>query len=268
MQVYRGMDIGTAKPGLEITNKLPHHLIDIRNPSEQFNAGDFVHESDGLIPSIIARGKIPIVAGGTPFYFRNFIYGLPETPPGNETVRHQIRLDIEKNGLPCAYAELERLDPAAAKKISASDRYRIERALEVIHSSGKPFSTFQISTEERKGYKMLQIGLNRTRDDLYARIKERVIEMFSRGLVKEVAGLMSDGYTASAPGMRGIGYKEFFSMRVMGCVTVDMVRNQIILNSRRYAKRQMTFFRSFLKTSWFHADDISNIEKLVDRFVT
>jgi tRNA dimethylallyltransferase len=267
MQVYRGMDIGTAKPDAQTRKQLPHHLLDVRNPDEQFNAGDFVAEADTLVRQIHARGLIPVISGGTAFYFRNFMYGLPNTPASDAAVRKAVRLEIDRSGLAAAYELLQDLDPVAAERIAKQDRYRIERALEVIRTTGRRFSDYAASTTLRSEFRMLLIGLDRPRDELYARINERVELMFSHGLSDEVTELVSAGYGASDPGMQGIGYRQFQEMASTGCCTLGDVRDAIARDSRRYAKRQLTFFRRFAETQWFHPDELERIRGAIDGFL-
>ena len=266
-QVYRRMDIGTAKPDRDITKDLPHHLIDIRDPNEQYTAGDFVHDADSLIPVIAGRGKIPIISGGTPFYFRNFLFGLPETPSGDPEIRKTVRHLIRDRGLDYAYRELGRVDPESAKRISTKDRYRIERALEVYRSSGRPLSAYRVPTAYREDYRMLLIGLERERQELYESINLRVDRMFEDGLPAEVKKLVSLGHDHDAPGLQGIGYREFFTMRRVGCTTYPDVKKLIARNSRRYAKRQMTFFKRFPDTVWLSPEAFGSIHSLVQEFL-
>lgn len=267
MQAYRGLDVGTAKPDRILRERLAHHLIDIRDPDEQYNAGEFVTAADEIIYDIASRNKIPIVSGGTPFYLRNFIYGLPETPPGDPAVRAQIVSEIERTGLKSAYDYLSAVDPETAAKISPRDTYRVERALEVYRTTGKKLSSFSVSHTRRRVFDMLLIGLDRPRDELNRRIELRAELMFEQGLVSEIASLMRAGYGEDAPGMQGIGYREFFRMRKEGCATLSGVREQIILNTRKYAKRQRTFFNRFPATAWFHPGEVDAISEKVRRFL-
>lgn len=238
MQVYRGMDIGTAKPDAGFLKQIPHHLIDIRNPDEQFHAGDFVTEAERLIPGILARNCLPVISGGTAFYFLNFLYGLPEAPPTNREVAEMIRNEILSGGREYLYEELRRCDPVSAARIPPGDTYRLTRALEVFRGSGRPLSFFSTERAPRTDYDIKVIELIRPRDELYARINRRVDMMFEQGLADEWRRLCRHGYTAEMPGMKAIGYSEFFLSD-----DEDEVRTQIKLHSRRYAKRQMTFFR-------------------------
>lgn len=238
MQVYRGMDIGTAKPDAALREQIPHHLIDIRNPDEQFHAGDFVAEAERLIPEITARGHLPVISGGTAFYFLNFLYGLPPAPPTNRDIAECIQNEILNGGRERLYAELCRCDPVAAARIPIGDTYRLTRALEVYRSCGRPLSSFSTEQVPRNDCDIRIIELTRPRDELYERINRRVENMFEEGLPDEWRRLCSLGYTAGMPGMKAIGYAEFFLSN-----DPNEVKARIQLHSRRYAKRQMTFFQ-------------------------
>ncbi len=262
MQVYRGLDIGTAKPSSEVRTLVPHHLIDILDPSEQYTAGEFVHRAEALIPQIERRGRIPILSGGTAYYFRNFLYGLPETPVANSAVREWLEQRLEIEGLSPLYAELKRVDPEAGERISRGDTYRILRALEVYHTTGRPLSSFPVPLRPRLERPYRLIGLIRDREELYQRIDSRVEEMFRQGLLQEVGRLIASGYGEEDPGMRGIGYREFFLLRRLGCLTLSRVKEEIKKNSRRYAKRQITFFKSIPGVQWVHPDSIRNVKDL------
>ena len=247
MQVYRGMDIGTAKPELELQKILPHHLIDIRNPDEQFNAGDFVRLADKACLDIKGRSALPVILGGTGFYLKNFMYGLPASPPADKALRDTLKKELEENGAEALAGRLRRLDPASAERIHANDAYRLLRALEVCISSGLPLGSFTQGKTLRKAYRFLIVGLHCSREDLYSRINDRCEAMFRRGLSEEVRGLFYKGYTPDDPGLRAIGYREFFvknDSRWSISNDKEGVKALIAQNSRRYAKRQETFFRA------------------------
>ncbi len=266
MQVYRYLDIGTAKPDAVILEKIPHHLIDIVDPDEQFTVGDFVREAERLVAEISERGKIPVISGGTAFYLKTFICGMPETPVGNKEVRKKLKERLFEKGLASMYRQLENVDPLSAGRIRPGDSYRILRALEVYYSTGRPLSSYRRPDEIRRDYDLLMIGLERERADLYGRIERRVDDMFERGLAGEVKGLIEQGYRESDPGMKGIGYREFFEFR-RGCGTLDMVRELIKRNTRRYAKRQITFMKKLKGVFWYHADDEVRILSLIRDFI-
>ncbi|MCX7786215.1 MAG: tRNA (adenosine(37)-N6)-dimethylallyltransferase MiaA [Spirochaetes bacterium] len=262
MQVYKGLDIGTAKPSLEVRSQVPHHLIDILDPREQYTAGEFVHRAEELIPQIDVRGRIPIISGGTAYYFKNFLYGLPETPVANPSVREWLDQRLELEGLPRLYEELKRIDPVAGERISPRDTYRILRALEVYYSTGRALSSYAVPVSPRLGRSYRLIGLIRDRKELYQRIDARVEEMFKQGLPEEVARLIALGYGEEDPGMRGIGYREFFQLGKEGCLTLSQVKTEIQKNSRRYAKRQITFFKSLPGVQWLHPNSIRSLKDL------
>ena len=247
MQVYRGMDIGTAKPSAEEQSKLPHHLIDICDPNEQFTAGDFVRLADEAITGIVQQGALPVVSGGTGFYLKNFITGLPDAPPSDAVIRETLKQELKEKGAAALMEELARCDPQSAGKIHINDEYRLLRALEVQRLSGQPLSSYQVSNPPRSQYRFLVIGLFRPREELYRRIDERCAVMFSRGLGDEVRRLYEKGYTPRDPALRAIGYREFFVEEDGEYrLSQDLAGVQALVaqNSRRYAKRQITFFAS------------------------
>jgi tRNA dimethylallyltransferase len=266
MQVYRHMDIGTAKPSALQRSRLPHHLVDIAEPSQQFNAGEFVKAAEDLIGEIRARGRVPVVSGGTAFYVRSLLYGLPESPPGSPETREALRERERREGQRALYEELCRRDPQAAARIQPNDRYRTTRALEILEATGRSVFSFHWPSGPRPGYSFLLIGLDRERADLYARIEQRVARMFEDGLVAEVKSLLAMGYDREDPGMRGIGYREFFDMQ-RGCMSMAGLREAIARDSRRYAKRQLTFFRAMRGVVWMHPDQTGEIRVRVERFL-
>ncbi|MDR1898434.1 MAG: tRNA (adenosine(37)-N6)-dimethylallyltransferase MiaA [Treponema sp.] len=251
MQVYRGMDIGTAKPDREERERLPHHLIDIRNPDEQFNAGDFVRLASDICLDIRRRGKLPVVSGGTGFYLKNFILGLPAAPPSDPAIRRALKGELRERGAAALMEELERADPVSAGRIHRNDQYRLIRALEVCRLTGRPLSSFAPPGGEegegpRSRFRFLLIALERDRDDLYRRINARCAAMFRRGLAGELRGLWEAGYGPDDPGMRAIGYREFFVEEEPGRYRLSgdiaSVEALVARNSRRYAKRQICYF--------------------------
>ena len=267
MQVYRGMDIGTAKPDAAFLSRVKHHLIDIREPGEQFHAGDFVALADSLVSEISGRGRLPVICGGTGFYFKNFIYGLPEAPPSDEFVRRRLQTELEEEGIAPLLKRLEAADPVSASRINKNDYYRILRALEVFEASGRPLSGYRIPSKPREQYDCLLIGLVREREELYERINRRVDIMFAEGLEDEVAGLRAAGCTETDPGMKGIGYREFFNAEREGW-TKERLREIVKRNSRRYAKRQITWFGQLDGINWFSPDDIDGISACVGSFLS
>ena len=279
MQVYRGMDIGTAKPSAEERTRLPHHLINIRDPNEQFNAGDFVRLADAACLAIARRGALPVVSGGTGFYLKNFMLGLSEAPPSDPEIRAGLRRELREQGAAALMEELARFDPVSAGRIHINDEYRLTRALEVLRLCGRPLSSFQAggavpaddagpafgadSAGSRPRYRFLTIGLSWPREELYRRINSRCAAMFRSGLPAEVRRLFEAGYTPHDPGLRAIGYREFFVEDFEGeagtparyRLSQDLAGVEALAaqNSRRYAKRQLTFFAAIPGVRWIEA---------------
>jgi len=266
MQVYRHMDIGTAKPSAEEQARFAHHLLDIADPSEQFNAGRFVKEAERIIPAIAARGRLPLVAGGTAFYVTNLVHGLPDAPPVDIAIRERLRAQERDEGRAALYLLLQQRDPLAASRIPSNDRYRIMRALEVVLATGRSVYSFPWPRTPRADMRFLLLGLDRPREELYRRIHDRVSSMFRAGLVREVASLLDRGYGPGDPGLKGIGYRELLQMRGT-CETLADVRDRISQSTRRYAKRQLTFFRSVPGVTWLAPQDASAVRERLERFV-
>ena len=260
VQVYRFLDIASAKPEKELVEKIPHHLVDIRFPWEQYNSGDFCKDAERLIKEINERGNIPLITGGTAYYFKQLLYGPSSTPESNPKTREEIQRTIDDIGLDKAYEMLMSLDMEAAKKIDKNDRYRISRALEAIKDTGRPLSSFPVSDTLREDIDFVIIGLKREKKELEDRIRKRVDIMFDSGAVREMKALLSMGADLSWPGMQGIGYREWFNAMESGEVNISIIKDMIIRSSIKYAKRQMTFFSSFSDTLWFSPNDIEKIK--------
>ena len=267
LQVYKYMEVGTAAPGKEITEKIKHHLINFLTPDREFGAGDFVREGDRLCSEIYSRGKIPLISGGNAFFLKNFIYGLPESPESSPQIREMIQNRLNTEGVTALRKELESVDPEAYGRIAENDHYRLTRALEVYYSSGRPLSDFRVPDEPRENYDFFLIGLIREREELYRRINSRVDIMFENGLVEEYKKLKKMGYTEDDPGMGGIGYSEFCLMERCGSFTFADVREMIKQNSRHYAKRQITFFKKLEKVIWNSPEKSAEIISSVNHFL-
>ncbi len=256
--VYRGMDIGTAKPECELRELIPHHLIDILNPDRQYNVSDFVDDADRACKEIIAREKIPVVCGGTGFYIRNFLYGVPPTPVSDPILREKLKTRIATEGNAALYKELKSIDPVSAEKIHPNDAYRICRALEVYYLSGKTRGEFSKAPELRQQYDFTFIVLEPSRDLLYERINKRVDLMIKQGLEQEVQQLVNAGYTKDSPGLKAIGYHEWFEY-----TDREQIIEAIKHNSRKYAKKQFTYVRDIAFGKRFdYVGSFENIEKI------
>ncbi len=263
--VYRGLDIGTAKPSLQERQDIPHHCVDIADPRVQFGVGEWLEEADRACKDIASRHKFPVVTGGSGFYIRSFLMGLPDTPESNPEIRKEIKERLASKGEYALYQELKACDAESAKKIRVHDSYRVCRALEVFYSSGKPLSSYAVPDKLRQGFDFCTIILTRKREELYDRINSRVDAMFEMGLEKEVLGLEKEGIGSDAPGMKAIGYGEFFSC-TKGDGYLDAVKEKIKMDSRRYAKRQYTFMRGIPNALTFDMDDKELIMQEILRF--
>jgi len=240
MQVYRGMDIGTAKPTLAQRAEVPHHLVDVADPDEQFSAGRFVAEAEEAISSIRKRGCLPLVAGGTGMYIRSLLRGL-DALPSDPAVRTRLIRLWEEDGGKELYGELMRIDPVSAGRIHPSDRARIVRSLEVAEITGEPASTRKASwVSGASRYRVLFMVLSIEREELYRRIDRRVEEMFRAGLVEEVNGLLAKGYGRDHASMGALGYRHVLSHLLDGIPRGQAV-DQMKRDTRRYAKRQATW---------------------------
>jgi tRNA dimethylallyltransferase len=269
MQVYRGMDIGTAKPGAELRRRLPHHLIDIRDPDEQFNAGEFVRLAGEICLEIADRGRLPVISGGTGFYIRNFVLGITEAPPSDPALRESLKREAADRGMDALFRELQGADSISAGRIHRNDRYRILRALEVCRLTGRPLSAFE-STGAPGNFRFLLAGLWRDREELYSRLDARCELMFRQGLPDELKALVKKGYGPLDPGLKAIGYREFFVQGGDGKFTlsddVSSVKELIAKNSRHYAKRQITYFNSLPGIRWIKPEPLvfsSELEKFL-----
>jgi len=251
MQVYRGMDIGSAKPSPEERNLVAHHLINIRNPDEDYSAAQFQEEARRIINGLANRGKRAMVVGGTGLYIQTLLTGLCAAPPADNHLREELKQQEHDRGKWYLHRELARVDPEAASRIHPNDTFRIIRALEVFLLTGKPLSDHHRAHRfNSTGLTPLKIGLLRDRQEIYRRIEERVDSMIYSGLVEEVKELLKQGYPPSIKAFQSLGYKQILSY-LQGETGLDEAIRLIKLNTRRYAKRQLTWFRKDTAIQWF-----------------
>jgi tRNA dimethylallyltransferase len=258
MQAYRGMDIGTAKPSPDLLERLPHRLIDIRDVKEQYTVGDFVRLADEACAEAAASGLLPIVSGGTGYYVRNFICGLPSAPAADPELRAAVARDLAGLGIAAMRAELAAADPESAARIHENDQYRLTRALEIVRATGRPLGDFAAPSVPRHGYRMAALALEPPPGELGPRIDARVDAMMAAGLPAEVESLLERGCGPSDPGMKAIGYREFLA----GESDLGAVARAIKRDTRSYAKRQMTFFRALPGVEWIPAGRAESAERL------
>ncbi len=266
IQVYKGLDIGSAKVSKEITDKIEHYLIDILDPREQFSVAKFIEEADKAVVEIVNKGKIPIISGGTAFYYKHFLYGLSQAPPSDPIVRKRVENLIKEKSLSYAYNLLKEVDLTTYNRINENDKYRISRALEVKYTSGKPLSSFDLPNTYRHDMDPLVIGLYRDTDEMDKRLKLRFDIMMQQGLLDEIRDLKKNGASLDWPGIQGIGYKEFFLAMRTGEFPISKIGNLIVHNSKKYAKRQYTFFKSFENVNWICAKEELKIVDLIDSY--
>lgn len=243
MQVYRGMDIGTAKPSLGERDNILHHMIDIVDLDVEYNAARYVKDADSIITQIQERNRVPLIAGGTGLYVKALIDGLFPGPAGDREIRDKLG----KKDLNALYGELKKVDPVSSKRINQNDKRRIIRALEVFYKTGRPISSFQTQWEKRRD--VIIIGLNRDRRDLYNRIDKRVDKMFQDGFVEEVKGLVDKGLSQNKTASQALGYKEIMQY-LGGRYTLEETMHLLKQNTRRLAKRQLTWFRKDDRVKW------------------
>lgn len=262
-QVYRGMDIATAKLSRSQRGRVPHHLIDILDPDQVYSAADFRERTLKLISGIEKRGKIPLIVGGSGLYLKALVDGLFAAPPADPDYRRSLRRREEADP-GCLYRELQLRDTAAAGRIHSHNQKRIIRALEVYHLTGSPISSLQTQWREpdlRSGFFL--IGLRREREDLYARINLRVREMFTMGLVEETAALLKQGIQLNPVAWQALGYRE-----VAGYLREEYSRaeaeERLCLHTRHYARRQLTWWRRDQRIKWVDIKPGDPIEKTVE----
>ena len=249
MKVYRGMDIGTAKPSVEERRGVPYHLLDVRSPAEPYSASEFVRDADAAVRDIASRGKTVLMEGGTALYLKAFAEGLFDSPPAREELRRAFEREATVKGVESLHGRLEKIDPAAAANIHPRDLRRIVRALEVFELTGTPISELQKQWgRPRAGLEMLWAGLSRPRESLRARINRRAERMMERGLLDEVKRIDSEiGFGKQAS--QAVGYKELLG-HLRGWYDLARAVQLIKRHTRRFARHQMTWFRRFSGVLW------------------
>ncbi len=266
MQVYRHLDIGTAKPTREEQERVPHHLIDIVDPDGDFNAAHFNRMAEGVIRDRSGKKAIFIV-GGTGLYIRVLTGGLIEGPGPDEDLRKSYRDELQREDPSTLYERLRKLDSQAADRIHPRDTVRVIRALEIAELTGVPISEIQRQhgfREERYDY--LKIGLYRDREELYRRIDSRAELMVAAGLAEETARIIGMGYSENLKPLQALGYR-YFIQYIDGKTTLDEALRSMQRDTRHYARRQMTWFRGEEGIQWFHPDEERSVKKRIGSFL-
>ncbi len=264
MQVYRGMDIGTAKVSREERARIPHHLIDIHDPDHDFSVAEFQERATRLITEINQRGKLPMIVGGTGLYIESVTHRFRFAEAGqDESFRLKYQQYADEHGNEALHQRLSDIDPETAQRLHPNDRKRIIRALEIYHLTGQPMSRFQ-EKEKVSPYHLLMIGLSMERDLLYQRINQRVDQMIEEGLVDEVKRLLTEGYDPSLTSMQGLGYKELVPYIKGEDPSLEHAVELIKKRTRNFAKRQLSWFRRMEEIHWFDLSQRENWQEVVE----
>lgn len=260
MQIYRGMDIGTAKIRKDEMEGIPHHLIDIKEPNESFSVAEFQQLVREEIAEIAGRGKLPIIAGGTGLYIQSVIYDYRFSDvSGDEKLRQELEQRAKKIGHEALHQELRKVDPISAATIHPNNVRRVIRALEIYYQAGKPRNEFENIGPADIPYNAAVVGLTMDREQLYQRINARVDSMMEEGLLEEVKQLYQLGLR-NCQSIQAIGYKEIYQY-LDGEISLETAVEKLKQNSRRYAKRQLTWFRNKMEVKWFDLTNVNDLSK-------
>ncbi len=265
-QVYRYLDIGTGKPTMAERERVRHHLIDVVNPDQEFNAAMFRHLASEVIHQIDERQRRAIVCGGTGLYLKALTRGLFEGAGQDGQIRRDLETEIAKIGLDSLYRRLAEIDPTVTSTIHPNDRSRTVRALEVYQLTGKPISQWQQEHRfQEQSFEVLKVGLNLARVELYERINQRSAAMIQAGFLDEVRGLVARGYSLDLKPLGSVGYAQMGRV-IRGALTIDAALEEMQQETRHLAKRQLTWFRGDKEVRWFHPKQISEILKTLKEF--
>jgi tRNA dimethylallyltransferase len=267
MQIYRYMDIGTAKPTAKEQARVPHHLVDFCDPAEPFNAAAYSRLARKTIDRLLERGVVPLVVGGTGLYIKGLLGGLFPVPSPDRSIRKRLQAEAEQLGTPTLHDRLVRVDPNTAARLHPNDTARVVRALEVLEATGEPISLQQDRHRfEDEPYRALKIGLFLEKEVLYRRIDRRCDAMLEAGLIEEVKGLLKRGYPPQLKSMQSIGYRHVIDY-LQGRATFEETRRLFSRDTRRYAKRQLTWFRADPEVRWLTPAEIGTAQRMIRRFL-
>jgi tRNA dimethylallyltransferase len=268
MQVYRGVEVGTGKLSVAERGNVVHHMLEAADADQFFSAGEYVRLVRALLPEISARGRLPIMVGGTGLYLRALLEGLFEGPPRNEKIRKRLNRIADAGRLARLHRWLARIDSRSGVRIMPKDRLRIIRALEVYLLTRIPLSEhFRKARQPLPGYRPIRIGLNPPREELYARINRRVVQMIAAGWVAEVRGLIAAGVSPTSQAFAALGYRRIVNY-LEGTVSMEELVEQIRMATRRYAKRQWTWFRAEAGVHWLDGfGDRAEIQQAAEQVI-
>jgi len=268
MQLYKYMNIGSAKPSKEQLSMVPHHLINAIDPKESFSVVTYQKLAKAAITEIFQQGQVPVITGGTGLYLNSLLYNMDfGANPANTEYRNQLFSIAENQGNEALFAQLEQADPSAAKRIHPNNVKRVVRALEAVELNGTGLADFSSVNAKTKEYDAILIGLTRDRDELYQRIEDRVDHLMESGLLEEVLSLKNMGFTSADIAMKGIGYKELLDY-LAGAYGLDEAIELIKKNTRHYAKRQMTWFKRYPEMQWFNLSEDQNEEESLEKIMS
>lgn len=256
-QIYKFLNIGTAKPIPEDLHRVPHHFIDILDPDQEYNAAEYGQQARSKIEELLKQGTQPIIVGGSGLYVRAIIDGFFHGPGKDSEIREQLEKEAQRFGAEMLFEKLKRIDPVSAAKMDASKVRRVVRALEVYYTTGKPISDLHSTQETRAPFEVLQYALEWERKTLYDCINHRIDKMMEKGLVEEVRELKTRGYMSDLNALNTVGYKETFDF-IEGKLTKEEMVRLIKQNSRRFAKRQLTWFRADKRVRWISVNERTN----------
>jgi len=267
MLIYKYMDIGTAKPTLQERRGVPHHLIDVVAPDEEFSVAHYQKMAGETIKGIISRAKLPILAGGTGLYIQAVVDGYKFGKVGiDNELREELKEYARLHGRIALHERLKEIDPETAFRLHPNDQKRVIRALEIYHKTGKPLSSYN-DNREKTMYNLCMIGLYMPRDQLYERVDRRVDKMLNEGLVQEVDGLLQAGYDTDLVSMQGLGYKEIAAY-LKGEIDFERAVYLIKRDTRRFAKRQLTWFRRDPRIQWIDVNEYPGARGIASEIIT
>lgn len=263
-QVYRYLNVGTDKVSLKVRREILHHLIDVTDPDQVFTAADFAEQATDAVRRIRIRGRIPLLIGGTPFYYKALSGTLSENLPKDAEIRAAIEKEIDERGLSSLYGELQSTDPAAAAKIHPHDAARVTRALEIFRITGKPATWWYDNCDKcESDLNIFYIGLLRSRENLYRNIESRIKFQFYNGYPEEVEWLLAHGYSPKLPSLQGFGYRELIEYKQGLCSFGDALAGDI-RSTKAFSHRQMTWFKHFEPVQWYDLDAACEKDVLSD----
>lgn len=267
-QIYRFMDIGTAKPSSKELSEMKHHFIDIITPDVRYNAGSFAKTAKIITKELISKKQIPIIVGGTGFYIKSLLDGLFQIPIISDEIKKILELEFQQTGFQSMLTRLKKVDSDSAERIALNDRNRLLRALEVYEATGKTISQHWKEQHFEEQFLPFQILITEDRNEIYKRINERVLQMLEKGLIIEFQMLIEKGYNKTSPGMNSVGYKELFAF-MEGEKTLPKCIEDIQQHTRNYAKRQFTWYRNQNFDLTFQASNInfSKIQQKIQEWI-